>query len=161
MVRRSSPSMRWTVNGQKSVHLKIINLVRCPNLSMRWTAWAQNLGPLSIWTGWQMGGPQTVVFVRGGLVWAWIRALWTKVILKKSGNKKILASYQYSNRYCFNEHFMIWLLDLKTKCPHQKLIKSAYSNLSNDHLWPFMVSTYLFNLTNELVPTGLSLYSDC
>ena len=61
------------------------------------------------------------------------------------------ANYQYLNRYCFNEHFMIWPLDLKTKCLHQKLIKSAYSNLSNDHLWPILVSTYPFNLTNKLV----------
>ena len=50
------------------VHLKIIILVRCPNMSMRWTVWAQNLGPLSTWTGGRMAGPQTLVFVRGGLM---------------------------------------------------------------------------------------------
>ena len=60
-VHHRVPSMRWRVHGQKSVHevegpwskirplvhLKIIIVVRCPNLSMRWTVWAQNLGPLT------------------------------------------------------------------------------------------------------------------
>ena len=58
-------------------------------------------------------------------------------------------SYQYLNEYCFNEHFMIWPLDLKTKCPHQKLIKSAYSNLSNDHLWPFWFQPTRLNLSDR------------
>ena len=57
------------------VHLKIIILVRCPNLSMRWTVWAQILGPLSTWPGGRMDGPQTVVFVRGGLASTLVKKL--------------------------------------------------------------------------------------
>ena len=52
---RRNQSTRWTVHRQKCVHLKIIILVQCPNLSMRWTVWAQILvrcrnGQVGGWT---------------------------------------------------------------------------------------------------------------
>ena len=49
----------------ESVHLKIIILVQCPNLSM--DGLSPNFGPFSTWTGGRMNGPQTAVFVQGGV----------------------------------------------------------------------------------------------
>ena len=64
--------MRWTVHGKK------IRSIRPPSndnlgpsselVRIEMDGLNQNFGPLSTWTDGRVDGPQTAVFVRGGLV---------------------------------------------------------------------------------------------
>ena len=58
MVRSPNPSTRSPQN---------YNLGSVPESVHEMDGLSPNFGPLSTWTGGQMDGPQTAVFVRGGL----------------------------------------------------------------------------------------------
>ena len=68
-IYRPNSSMKWTVHRQKIVHVNILMLVQRPNSTMRWTICARILILCP-----RVDGPQTVVFVRGGLFYISIRS---------------------------------------------------------------------------------------